>query len=99
MSVKYDFSGHLILVTGSTAGIGRVIAEQYVASGGNVIINSRKKENVDKTVKELSEKYLKNSDDEKGSNSESIQKIYGIPADLSNADECNQLIESVNQIG
>ena len=100
MSVKYDFSGQLVLVTGSTAGIGRVIAEQYAASGANLMINSRKQESVDKTVKELTEKYVtaSNKDDHEKAQSASTQKIYGIAADLGNADECKKLIDAVDKI-
>ena len=37
----FDLTGRLALITGSSRGIGRAIAEGYVASGARVIINGR----------------------------------------------------------
>ncbi len=37
----FDLTGRLTLVTGSSRGIGRAIAEGYVAAGARVIINGR----------------------------------------------------------
>lgn len=45
------------LVTGSTKGIGRAIAESLANEGTNVVINGRNKENVDSIVEEISKKY------------------------------------------
>ena len=47
------------VVTGSTRGIGRVIAEALAREGAEVIINGRKQEDVERTVKELGESGLK----------------------------------------
>ncbi|KNC71593.1 hypothetical protein SARC_15867, partial [Sphaeroforma arctica JP610] len=43
------------LVTGSTAGIGYAIAKRLGEEGAHVVVASRKQENVDRTVKELSD--------------------------------------------
>jgi len=53
MSIKFDYTGKLVLVTGSTLGIGREIAEQYIISKASVIINGRKQNDVNKIVNEL----------------------------------------------
>ena len=37
----FDLTGRLALVTGSSRGIGRAIAEGYVAAGARVVINGR----------------------------------------------------------
>ena len=42
-----------VLVTGSSRGIGRAIAEGYVAAGARVIVNGRDAAIVDATVKAL----------------------------------------------
>jgi gluconate 5-dehydrogenase len=41
MNKLFDLTGRLALVTGSSRGIGRAIAEGYVAAGARVIINGR----------------------------------------------------------
>ncbi|KAL6062136.1 SDR family oxidoreductase [Balamuthia mandrillaris] len=47
------FDGKLVLVTGSTAGIGRAIAKKLAQLGANVIINGRSAERIQKTIEEL----------------------------------------------
>ncbi|HBC91284.1 MAG TPA: oxidoreductase [Lactococcus sp.] len=50
-------SNKLALVTGSTKGIGRAIAESLAAEGTNVIINGRSLDVVEKVIEDLSKKY------------------------------------------
>lgn len=50
-------SNKLALVTGSTKGIGRAIAESLAAEGTNVIINGRSQDVVEKVIEDLSKKY------------------------------------------
>jgi gluconate 5-dehydrogenase len=55
MSKLFDLSGRLALITGSSRGIGRAIAEGYIEAGARVIINGRDAKVVDTTVKALGE--------------------------------------------
>lgn len=41
MSIKFDFSGKLALVTGSTKGIGFEIAKELLAANCRVIVTAR----------------------------------------------------------
>lgn len=50
-----QLQGKLALVTGSTAGIGRAIAQALVDEGARVIVNGRTQEAVDLAVSELSQ--------------------------------------------
>ena len=56
--MKYNFKmkryeDKVCLVTGSTAGIGYAIAERMALEGGNVIICSRKQENVSSALEKM----------------------------------------------
>ena len=51
--MKIELNGRRALVTGSTAGIGRAIAEGLARAGASVVVNGRTRERVDVAVKEL----------------------------------------------
>jgi gluconate 5-dehydrogenase len=53
MNKLFDLTGRLALVTGSSRGIGRAIAEGYVAAGARVVINGRDAKAVDAAVAAL----------------------------------------------
>lgn len=49
----FDLSGKTAIITGSTRGIGKAIAEHYAAHGANVIISSRTAEACDAVAAEI----------------------------------------------
>jgi len=49
----FDVRGKVVLITGSSRGIGKAIALQMAKSGSKVVISSRSKENCDDFAKEL----------------------------------------------
>ena len=51
--MNIELNGRKALVTGSTAGIGRAIAEGLARSGASVVVNGRTQQRVDAAVKEL----------------------------------------------
>ena len=53
MKIQFDFSGKRVLVTGSTLGIGRAIAEAFHELGAIVAINGRSQESVAKAMEEM----------------------------------------------
>jgi gluconate 5-dehydrogenase len=53
MNNLFDLTGRLALVTGSSRGIGRAIAQGYVAAGARVVINGRDASAVDAAVAAL----------------------------------------------
>lgn len=73
----------LVLITGSTGGIGKAIAEAFLEEGAHVILNGRSEEKVAHTIRELSEKGT----------------VYGIPADVSDNNQCEYLIREVDKLG
>ncbi|PJN86369.1 SDR family NAD(P)-dependent oxidoreductase, partial [Bacillus velezensis] len=48
-----QLKGKTALVTGSTSGIGKAIAASLIAEGAAVIINGRREEKVNETIREL----------------------------------------------
>jgi NAD(P)-dependent dehydrogenase (short-subunit alcohol dehydrogenase family) len=56
-SMFINLAGHTAIVTGSTAGIGRAIAEGLLAAGASVVINGRGQERVGKALQELKQSF------------------------------------------
>lgn len=81
--MELNLKNKLVLITGSTAGIGKGTAVSFLKEGAKVIINGRSEENVNATVKELS----------------ALGTVYGIAADVADKAECEKLINKVNEIG
>jgi NAD(P)-dependent dehydrogenase (short-subunit alcohol dehydrogenase family) len=52
---SFDYSGESAIVTGSTKGIGRGVAEALAEHGANVVINARTAEDVERVVDEMNE--------------------------------------------
>ncbi|MBB3114026.1 NAD(P)-dependent dehydrogenase (short-subunit alcohol dehydrogenase family) [Paenibacillus phyllosphaerae] len=73
----------LVLVTGSTGGIGKGTAISFLQEGARVIINGRTEKGVNAAVQELA----------------AFGTVYGIAADVSKAEESQLLVEKVNEIG
>ena len=49
----FDMTGRVVIVTGGTRGIGRALAEGYVATGAKVVVASRKAEACEETERQL----------------------------------------------
>lgn len=77
-----DLQNKVALVTGSTQGIGKSIAEAILQAGGKIVINSRNESNVKETVKELST--ISNS-------------VIGIAADVSNSIDVQNMVQRIHE--
>jgi NAD(P)-dependent dehydrogenase (short-subunit alcohol dehydrogenase family) len=85
MRKGFDLTGKTALVTGGGRGIGRAITERLAGAGANVVIASRKMENLSKTAAELA----------------SLPgKVLPIACHVGRADELRRLIEQTeSQVG
>jgi NAD(P)-dependent dehydrogenase (short-subunit alcohol dehydrogenase family) len=55
----FDMSGKVAVITGSTRGIGRAIAERMAEHGAKVVVSSRKQDVCDAVTKEINDKFGK----------------------------------------
>lgn len=78
-TATYDYSGQSAIVTGSTKGIGRGIAEGIVDAGGDVTVNARTASDVKETVAEL---------DARGDGD-----VIGVAGDMGSPDDIERLVE------
>jgi len=76
------YKDRVCLVTASSTGIGKAVATRFAEEGATVIINSRKKENVDPVVKELTDRGL---------------KAVGYPANVSNDKERQAMVDFIKE--
>ena len=53
MPVTFDFSGKVVIVTGSTKGLGRAMAQGFAEAGATVVVSSRKQELCDEVAAEI----------------------------------------------
>ena len=74
----FDLSGKTAIITGSTRGIGKSIAEHYAAHGANVIISSRTAEACDAVVAEI--------------NARDGGRAFAIPASISSKDALEEMV-------
>ena len=78
-------AGKVCIVTGSTAGIGKGIAESFLRQGAFVFVNGRSEVNVRKTLEEFQGKGL--------------TSCSGVAADLSTADGSAHFFEEIEKTG
>ena len=81
--MNLELDNRLALVSGSTQGIGRAIAQGLVAEGARVIVNGRDPDRVAQTVRELS----------------AHGEVHGVAADLATAAGAQQLLDAAAAIG
>ena len=76
--MKFDFTGRRVLVTGSTRGIGRGIAEAFLETGARVAINGSSEESTAKAVIELS----------------AGERVVAAPGTVSDVSSCQAIVDA-----
>lgn len=76
----FDVAGRRAVVTGGSRGIGRMITEGLLANGAEVVITSRKEDELRASAEEMSR----------------IGSVHAFPADLSSPDEVSRFAEQVS---
>ena len=79
MTLSFDLTGKTAIITGSSRGIGRAIAEMFAAHGANVVISSRKQEACDAVAAAI--------------NARGQGKAVAIAASISSRDALAKLVE------
>src|ERR1700756_2329342 len=80
----FDLSGKVAVITGSSRGIGRAIAERMAEHGAKVVISSRKQAACDEVAKAINDRCGK-------------QVALSVPANISTKDDLKQLVEETNR--
>jgi len=80
----FDMSGKVAVITGSTRGIGRAIAERMAEHGANVVVSSRKQEVCDQVAKQINDKFGKG-------------KAVAIAANISSREHLQNLVDQTNK--
>ena len=79
-----NFTNRRVLVTGSTRGVGRVVAERFLSAGARVAINGRSDTAVRQTIEELG----------------GADQLVDAPGDLSSAAACDAVVQrAVTELG
>ena len=80
----FDMSGKVAVVTGSSRGIGRAIAERMAEHGAKVVISSRKQQACDEVAKSINDKAGK-------------EVALAVAANISSKDELRNLVDEANR--
>ena len=80
----FDMSGKVAVVTGSSRGIGRAIAERMAEHGAKVVISSRKQDVCDQVAREVNERFGKGT-------------AVAIAANISTKDDLKNLVDETNR--
>jgi NAD(P)-dependent dehydrogenase (short-subunit alcohol dehydrogenase family) len=80
----FDMSGKVAVITGSTRGIGRAIAERMAEHGAKVVISSRKQDVCDQVTKEINDKFGKGT-------------AVSIAANISSKENLQHLVDESNR--
>ncbi len=78
----FDLTGKVVIVTGSTKGIGRAMAEGLAGAGASVVVNSRKQDLCDQVAEEIA--------------ADTGSEVLGVACHMGEWDEIPRFVERVH---
>ncbi|CAL1359534.1 unnamed protein product [Linum trigynum] len=91
-----------VVITGSTRGLGKALAREFLLSGDRVVIASRSQESVDMTVKELEDNLKEGIVSSEGSSKRNLShaRVVGIACDVCQPSDVKKLADfAVREFG
>lgn len=92
-----------VVITGSTRGLGKALAREFLLAGDNVVIASRSPDSVTTTAAQLQQELTEGIDMSKAGTSVSCKregKVIGIPCDVSKVEDVKMLADfAVHELG
>ncbi|XP_059638123.1 probable chlorophyll(ide) b reductase NYC1, chloroplastic [Cornus florida] len=91
-----------VVITGSTRGLGKALAREFLLSGDRVVVTSRSSESVDMTIKELEENLKEGMIPAGDSARKNLKhaKVVGIACDVCEPDDVQKLSNfAINELG
>ncbi len=84
MTTLFDLAGKTAIITGSSRGIGKAIAERMAQHGAKVVISSRKRDACDAVADEINDSYGAGS-------------AISVPANISSKDDLQNLVDKTGE--
>ena len=81
MSSLFDLAGKRAIITGSSRGIGRAVAERMADAGARVVISSRKADACDEVADAINQRH-------------GDERAISVPANISNRESLEQLVDA-----